>query len=412
MRIRNQIVYVFLTLLAFACPILAQNSASSPYSLFGLGELSASTPTAYRSMGGVSVGMRSNKAINPDQPASYTACDSLTFMFDIAAGVSWSRYKDALGQRNRANGNLEYVTLQLPLYRRYIAASVGVLPFSESGYSFSQKDTSSLEGHDYPNTRTYSGAGSISQIYGGLSFNILDWVAVGANFYYVFGEISRNKILQFTGAPTTVSQGEYIRPSSFRYRTGLQLFHEFEHHSFVAGATFESQMPLKGTSYVYETSTEFGFDTIRNTFDLPMQFGVGISYTWEKKLTVALDYTYQQWASARYYGLTGGETGDYRNRQHMALGVQYCDNAYARNYAQRMLWRAGIQAGSSYVSAVRGPEITAAIGVGFPLRTSGTQVNTTIEYTHRGAKGQLQDNTLKLTIGVSVCENWFFKRRI
>ena len=61
----------------------AQNATSSPSSRFGYGELNSNLPNAYRAMGGVGVGMRSNKAINPAQPASYTACDSMTFMFDI-----------------------------------------------------------------------------------------------------------------------------------------------------------------------------------------------------------------------------------------------------------------------------------------------------------------------------------------
>ena len=62
----------------------AQNATSSPSSRYGYGELNNNLPNAYRAMGGVGVGMRSNRVINPSQPASYTACDSMTFMFDIA----------------------------------------------------------------------------------------------------------------------------------------------------------------------------------------------------------------------------------------------------------------------------------------------------------------------------------------
>ena len=64
--------------------VWAQNATSSPSSRFGYGELNDNLPSAYRAMGGVGIGMRSNKAINPAQPASYTSCDSMTFMFDLA----------------------------------------------------------------------------------------------------------------------------------------------------------------------------------------------------------------------------------------------------------------------------------------------------------------------------------------
>ena len=85
----------------------AQNATSSPSSRFGYGELNNNLPNAYRAMGGVGVGMRSNKAINPAQPASYTAIDSLTFMFDIGGAFLYTNYGDANGQRNKVNGNLE-----------------------------------------------------------------------------------------------------------------------------------------------------------------------------------------------------------------------------------------------------------------------------------------------------------------
>jgi hypothetical protein len=51
----------------------AQNLTSSPYSRYAYGDLNENVPTAYRAMGGVGLAMRSNRAINPSQPASYTA---------------------------------------------------------------------------------------------------------------------------------------------------------------------------------------------------------------------------------------------------------------------------------------------------------------------------------------------------
>ena len=85
--------------------------------------------------------MRNNKVICSAQPASFTACDSLTFMFDLAASVMWSRYQDVSGMRNKANGNLEYLALQFPLWKRYIAFSAGVLPYSAVGYDITLADS-------------------------------------------------------------------------------------------------------------------------------------------------------------------------------------------------------------------------------------------------------------------------------
>ena len=157
-------------------PLSAQNMTSSPYSRYAYGDLNENVPTGYRAMGGIGFGMRNNRAINPAQPASYTSCDTLTFMFDVAASANWSHYRDAGGVKNKANGNLEYVTMQFPLYKQWIAMSLGLQPFSSVGYNIQMRDS-------IPGTAHYSkvfyGDGNISQVYGGLSFNILNWFAVG-----------------------------------------------------------------------------------------------------------------------------------------------------------------------------------------------------------------------------------------
>ena len=155
--------------------VVAQNNTSSPFSCFGLGDINDNVPTTYRAMGSIGVGMRNHKVINPSQPASYTATDSLTFMFDLAADVMWTRYGDVAGTKNKANGNLEYITLQFPIYKRYIAFSAGILPFSSVGYDFTLTDSINS---DYHFTKTYLGTGGITQIYAGLGFNLFDWVAL------------------------------------------------------------------------------------------------------------------------------------------------------------------------------------------------------------------------------------------
>ena len=115
--------YLLVLVLAVSshCYLPAQNATSSPSSRFGYGELNDNIPVPYRAMGGVSAGLRRNNAINMAQPASYTACDTMTFMFDVAVSAMWTNYSDMNGKRNRPNGNLEYVTLQIPLWKQHKA---------------------------------------------------------------------------------------------------------------------------------------------------------------------------------------------------------------------------------------------------------------------------------------------------
>ena len=401
-------LYIALISLVAAAGVVAQNAASSPYSLFGVGELNDNVPNAFRAMGGVGVGMRNNHVINMMQPASYTACDSLTFMFDIAASASWANYSDANGRRNRANGNIEYVTVQIPIWRQHIAVSLGTTPYSAAGYKLAVDGSEQGKECTYSYTKSYYGEGSISQIYGGASFNLFDWVAVGGNFYYLFGSTTAYTDLTFnTSGMTDVSQISYFHVSSFRYRLGAQVFHTFGEHNFTVGAIFESKMPLKSEGYYIETYSDFASDTASLNYEIPLTFGIGGSYCYDNRLTVAFDYLHQRWSEVK-------NDDALRDRNRFAIGLEYRDSPNARSYIRRMMWRVGANLGSSYVMPVSGLEYTVSAGVGFPLHGIGTHINFSLEYTHRqGAiPAYPKDNSLKFTINVAVAENWFFKRRL
>ena len=409
MNLRRYIVLVVATMLAVGA--WAQNATSSPSSRFGYGELNNNLPGAYRAMGGVGIGMRSNKVITPAQPASYTACDSLTFMFDIAGSLLYTNYGDANGTTNRMNGNLEYMTLQFPLWRRSIAMSVGVNPYSAVGYKFALND--SLKQGDeyvYHHTKAYSGEGGFTQVYGGLSFNICDWVALGANIYYMFGDVTQRRGLHFTNAALdSVSQVDNLNANSLRLRYGMQVFHTFGKHTINMGAVYEHKQAFSRMSYEQiENTTNDTVVTMSEGFEMPMMYGVGLSYDYANRLLVGVDYQFQDWAHASYFG----EANGLNSRHRWALGLEYRNDPTSRKYVDRMLWRIGANYTTSYTSSYNQPELGVSLGVGLPLRTTGTVINTTLEYGRRGGSNVLTENYLRFIINVSISEHWFFKRKL
>lgn len=406
----KQKIIGLLLLLLMSMTMMGQNLTSSPYSRYAYGDLNENVPTAYRSMGGVGFGMRNNRAINPAQPASYTSCDSLTFMADVAASASWSRYQDASGQRNKANGSLEYVTIQIPLWKKWIAFSAGLLPYSSVGYAISLDGET--DSGDYTYTIDYEGSGNISEVYGGLSFNILNWVAVGANFYYMWGDLNRMRTLVYgqTGLTPTI-QDELLHVSNVRFRYGAQFFHTWNKHSVVVGAMFENQRKLNSKYVLIETQTLDSIPIYEGGWQLPMAWGLGFSYTWDKRLTLAFDFERQHMSSMMFNGLEGHYSG-LRNCNRYAFGIEYRHNPSGRRYVDRMMWRVGASIKDEYLASVGAPKYTASIGIGFPLPTIGTIVNTTIEYNHRGKASGLEEHALRFTLGVSIAENWFFKRKL
>ena len=385
----------------------AQNATSSPSSRFGYGELNSNLPNAYRAMGGVGIGMRSNKVINPAQPASYTSCDSMTFMFDIAGSLLYTNYGDSKGVTNKVNGNLEYMTIQFPIWRQHIAMSLGVNPYSAVGYNFALADSINS---DYYYTKSYSGDGGFTQVYGGLSFNICDWVALGVNAYYMFGDVSQTRSLNFTDASIdSVSQVDKLTANSLRLRYGIQVFHTFGKHTINLGAVYENKQAFSRMSYEQiENTTNDTVATMSSGFEMPMMYAVGLSYDYANRVLIGLDYQCQDWANAQYFGVNDG----LKSRHRWALGLEYRNDPQSRKYIDRMLWRAGINYATSYTKSYNQPELGVTIGVGFPLRTVGTVINTTLEYGRRGGSNVLTENYLRFVVSASICEHWFFKRKL
>ncbi|MCQ2348235.1 MAG: hypothetical protein MJZ65_03500 [Paludibacteraceae bacterium] len=394
-----------LSILSLPLALLAQTG--SPSSRFGYGEMDDGVPGEYRAMGGVVAGVRSNHAINPSQPAAYTAGDSLSFMFDVAASVGWTNYSDANGQKNIPNGSLEYVTMQFPLWKRWIALSAGIMPYSHVNYSFAL--TGVAEGGDYAYDVAYSGKGGLSQVYAGLGFNLFDWFAAGANFYYVFGRVENYTSVSFKASDATNSELlRYMDMRACRTKVGAQLFHTFaKAHTIVLGATFDPKLKMGGEYLITET---YSSDTavVHTGSEMPMMWSVGGSYCWKNRFTVAADYSFQNWSNAKYFG----QDGYLQDRQKIAVGMQYMHNPYGMKYEERMLWRIGASMMNNYAMGDDWQDFTVSLGFGFPLRTSATMVNTTVEYGHKQSLTGLKEHNLKLTINVAVNEQWFHKRKL
>ena len=228
----------------------------------------------------------------------------------------------------------------------------------------------------------------------------------------MWGDLTRMRALSFTeaGLNTTIHD-EILSVSNVRMRYGAQFFHTFGDHTFNIGAIYENKMKLNSAYVLIETQTQDSIPIFEDGWQLPEVWGVGASYNWANRLTVAADFEYQGTSSSLFNGAPGAESG-LRDRTRIAAGVEYRHNPNGRKYADHMIWRAGISVQDEYLASVGAKKITASIGFGFPLWTIGTVINTTFEYTHRGSPSGLEENCLRFTIGASVAESWFNKRKL
>ena len=412
MRKRISLIIVTGFLLFLSIPLVAQNSTNSPYTRYGFGELANRSFGAGRSMGGVGIGLRSSKQINPMNPASYSSMDSLTFLFDFGASAQLSWFNDGINTQNDVNGNVEYIAMQFPLYKQ-VAMSVGLLPYSHVGYSFGE--LKSLNGQYYE--EQFTGVGGLNHLYAGLSIDI--WkkrLSVGSNVNYLFGSNTHQAVTQYYSLNSTpVTNNKKFKISDLNFDFGLQYTHPLSKtDNVIFGLTFAPKKRLNNTTYeTINTGTEVVADTITGlAYDKPAEFGFGASYVKANKLIAAADFSYQGWSNASF----GGKNDLFKNRSKISAGFEYIPNLYSRPYLNRMRYRAGVNYTNSYI-LINGngyKEYGATVGVGLPISDMRSFINISVEYVKINAdyKTMIDESYLRFTMSFTFNEFWFFKRKV
>ena len=77
-----------------------------PYSQYGLGELSEQSGSFSRGMNGLAYGLRLNNQVNALNPASYSALDSLSFIFDAGVSLQMTQFKEGGRSISARNADL------------------------------------------------------------------------------------------------------------------------------------------------------------------------------------------------------------------------------------------------------------------------------------------------------------------
>ncbi len=391
----------------------AQNGTMTPYSRYGYGMLGDNATAAQRQMGGVGYAMHSGRTINVMNPASYARIDSMTFLFDMGLDITclWSEETDDKGvaARDKAfGGGLDYINMQFPIVRG-LGASIGLLPYSSVGYAF---------GNDINNGyASRSGSGSINQLYAGLGYSPFRGFSIGANFAYLFGTTYNDSYAITSGGSTTLFERQ-LEVRDWNVNVGIQYSLPIRRRDeLTIGAVFTPGKNLHGNTATFSydqgqdnppTETE---ESIDGRYSTPWSLGVGLGYTFNQRLHVEVDGTYQPWNEARY----AGEKGTLNKRYKMAAGLQWVPNPRG-SYFRRAHYRVGAFYNRDYLR-VRGNQLKdfgIGAGIGFPVPGFKTIVNLGLEWRHRQGSPDalIKENYLNITLGVNFNQMWFRPNKI
>jgi hypothetical protein len=417
---------ILLTLIAIPAVIFAQfnHNTTSPYSRYGLGDLQPGNFGRSAAMGGAKIGSRSSYYINLSNPASYSSADTLSFLFEFGFKSKFSSFKTDISKMTTNDINFDYLAFIFPVSKR-IGFSFGLLPFSDSGYDiqlFQDEENFGKVWH------RYNGDGSLSKVYTGIGIRPFKFLSVGADFYYLFGTLTRNANVVFLEGSDfyTNQMFEQIRLRDFGMKLGLQTIIPFnDKKSVTVGATYENKPSLTSFhSLLAQKYLSFGtsssdIDTIKNvkeekgSITMPSSFGIGISYRNIDKLEINADYVYQAWSDARFFGEANPFLTD---ANKYSVGVEYIPDKYSiRSYFDRMAFRSGFRYEETYLN-INGhhlADIGISFGIGLPVFRSYSMVNVSAEVGKMGTKEDnlVKENYFKMTLSVNLYDQWFIKRK-
>lgn len=409
-------IFVILLFTWFTLPIQAENGVSSPYTRYGFGQLSAMETGVNKGMGGAGIGVQNSNQINMLNPASYAAVDTLTFLLDVGMSMGNTRFSEGTARVNSNSATFDYIAMQFRLAPR-LGVTIGLTPFSNIGYDFGE--TKTIQNDDMSKidaTRRYYGMGGLRQVTFGLGYMPIKGLAVGANLSYVYGEAYHYVYSQYSDASISSRVRQYRSDiSTYNAELGLQYQAVAGKSKFTLGATYQFGHDIDDKAYVIETMEQIN-DTINDKFvlSLPSTYGFGFSYSFDERLTIAVDYSLQRYGDVEFFGEKGA------NRQRGAFGVEYIPEHFTRKLFRRARYRVGAHYATAHytVDGKPGPtEYGAVVGIGLPImnRWNGKSViNISGQYIHvrPNAPGMITENSLRLNIGLSLNETWFNKWRV
>lgn len=409
------------------------NGSNSPYSQFGLGSLSDQSQGFNKAMSGLSLGFREGNRINMQNPASYSAIDSLSFIFDVGMSLQNANFKSGGNSVNAHNTTLDYVNAAFRL-RPGLGFSIGFVPYSTIGYSYS--DSKYINDHfqsgtSMSYTTTHTGDGGLHQVYMGVGWNPIGNLSIGVNVGYLWGTYSESiRQTFYEGSTESTSSNGLQRKveadlSSYKIDFGVQYPVRIGKDVLTPGITYGVGHTLNSTAHCYEfqANSDTTATHIPKAFDLPTSIGVGLAWAHAKQWTVGVDVTHQLWSKCHVPQIADDKfvsIANYQDRTRIVIGGEFQPDRQSRKYLRRVQYRLGASYTTPYykIDGHDGPrEFGLSAGFGLPI-TNNINNRSVINVSFQWVKAvpalstMITENYLRLNIGLTFNERWFMKWKI
>lgn len=415
-----------------ACSFYASAQVASPYSRLGLGYIRTNGFSANRGFAELSGGYQSTVNINYNNPASYGSLGLTTL--EIGANMDIVSIATRDSSYNAYNGSFSHVAVGVPLKRGTWGMSFGLLPFSNTNYTFRQYGyDSSFGGYQ----DIYRGTGSLYQAFLGTGAQFKGF-SFGVNAAYLFGKLDYSRYMLFPDSVQAYNSRNMItqRVNGFLYNVGLQYRIVVQKKTkdndlkqdviFTVGIFGNSQVPvrLKTTQFwdrfIYDNENmPIAMDTVsaitnaKSTIKLPYQLGGGFTIGNEAFWLVGADFRYANWSNFSGNFMNSEKLND---SWRVMVGLQYTPNIDSRKTIGKIQLKLGSYYGQSEAvyAGRKVDEAGATIGLGIPVsRKAIARINLSGDFGKRGFDhtSVISETYYRLNLGFVLNDTWFIKRK-
>lgn len=404
--------------------------AYSPYSIFGIGDISKEGTAYNKSMGGVGIANRNNRYINILNPAAVTARDTLSFMADFGLIQDNTIYRQGDIRSAHNTFNIYDFVMTFPIYRSS-AFKVGLIPYSDIGYDFSSVETDpSIIGNTGNITYESNGSGSVYQAFFGAGVTFWKKLSVGADMIYYFGNLDKITQMQYSDdSYRSLNSGSELTVRGVTGKFGLQFEQKLGGNvSMIVGATYKLGTDMKGYSTNYRYANQASVtDSLRHKVDtlsaLGLRFadeiGIGIALKGGEKWTAEFDYTRSDWSRSGLDRAPGFKVNGESNftttvSQSFRAGFEIIPNINdIRYYFNTCSYRFGVYYDQAYYKLDGNNVNSMGITLGMTLPVfklyNGISLGMDIGQRASTRNGMIRERYAKFVIGFNIHDIWFRK---
>lgn len=430
---------------------IAQITANSPYSSFGLGEMGGLDHARTSGIGNSLGTAIDSFTLNYYNPSSYNSLSTGNPLFSLGVSSVISNFSEGNASNRSSVSAIQNFAFGFKV-KKYFGAAIGLKPYSRRGYEFSNYEVIGSDSLRH----TYSGTGGINELFVGLSSNIFKFestqLSVGANFGYLFGTLETKR------SSTIVQDGEgkvggvdleLLRAQSFHYDLGLNFSHRFTNgHEVLVTAMIDPGQNLnttysRGRYYAPDVNNTLAYDTLNysglqkvSIATIP-RFTYGVRYNLSRRTDEAagkklnnLLAIHASYSTADYTKFTlpyDTSSVNFLKSTKYTLGFEFIpetdfiNNKPITKFYERIRYRIG-----GYYAALpyqtNGEQVMdfgTTFGLGLPMviKNSLSSINVGFAIGQRGVGNQqsLSETYYGINFGITIAplgDNWFQKRKL